>query len=101
MVVGLSVMVVLLAVSVYYNTKLHRRLLAYEQVWKQIEQVADRNEDGTFTINIQHLEHVHDTEAHLNTDESGIHLLDLDSELQRIGLSANNNRTDDGPPRAA
>ncbi len=82
----------LLAVSVFYNIKLHRRLRAYEHVWEQIEQVADHNMDGTFTINIQHLEDVRGNEAHANVDHSGIRLLDIE-ELD--------SRTNDGPPRAA
>lgn len=84
----------LLVLSVLYNVKLHKRLRAYEHVWMQIERVADHNEDGTFTINIQHLEHMNGNEAHLNTDQSGIHLLDLEDEM---GYT---NHTD-GPPRAA
>ena len=82
----------LLAVSVLYNIKLHRRLRAYEHVWEQIEQVADHNMDGTFTINIQHLEDMHGNEAHTNVDHSGIRLLDIEGMYDQ---------TNDGPPRAA
>lgn len=99
MLVALSVTSALLLLSILYNIKLHGRLRAYEHVWEQIEQVADRNQDGTFTINIQHMDHVHGSEAHLNADQSGIHLLDLDEELSG-GSNPEDNRTD-GPPRAA
>ncbi len=80
--------------SQYYIYKLHSRLRGYEQVWQQIEDVADRNEDGTFTIHIQHVEEAHPGEiantAHVSiADSSGLRLLDL---LSNEG---------DTPPRAA
>lgn len=79
--------------SLFYIHRLHKRLRGYEHVWEQIEQVADANQDGTFNINIQHLEDVHPNEVHTNVEEpSGVRLLNL-GELEA--------RTDDGPPRAA
>jgi hypothetical protein len=94
LVIGLTVA---LLASLFYNLKLHRRLKAYEHLWDQIEQVADRNQDGSFTINIQHLEeHVeeHAEEnftAHSPVSEPSIRLLDLPDLTNQDGT----------PPRAA
>lgn len=63
-----------------YIHKLKQRLRAYEHIWTQIEAVADHNEDGTFNINVQHLEDAHQDmfEAHANDTPSGVRLLELD-----------------------
>jgi hypothetical protein len=90
LVIALSVA---LLASLIYNFKLIRRLHAYEQVWQQIEQAADHNEDGNFTINIQHMdEHRPGIQpiAREAVSEPSIRILDLDD------LAA-----DDTPPRAA
>ncbi len=69
-----------------YIHRLRAQLRGYEHVWEQIESIADRNQDGTFTIHIQHLEDAHQDEDVLTASEvpdgerpSGIHILDLDN----------------------
>lgn len=90
MVVGMLVAYVV--VSLLYIHGLHKRLKSYEHIWEQIESVADRNQDGTFTIQVQHLEDAHPSnEAHEIVDDSCIRLRDVMAELE----------TDDSPPRAA
>lgn len=49
---------VCLVISLLYIHRLRIQLHGYERVWEQIESVADRNQDGTFTIDVRHLEHV-------------------------------------------
>lgn len=66
--------------SLFYINKLKHQLRAYEHVWQQIEDVADKNEDGTFNINIQHLEDAIPPvyEAHDTPDyASGIRLVNV------------------------
>jgi hypothetical protein len=61
-----------------YIRRLHGRLRGYEHIWEQIENVADRNLDGTFTINIQHLEEEMDPhQLHASSPSPGMRLLDL------------------------
>jgi len=86
-----SALSICLLCSILYVRHLHKRLKAYEHVWEQIESIADRNQDGSFQIHIQHMQDVQ-AEAHLKVDDSspGVRLLDLHQ------LS-----TQDGPPRAA
>lgn len=79
--------------SLFYIHRLRSRLRSYEHIWEQIEQVADKNQDGTFTINIQHLEETHPPvlEAHASMDNaSSPRMLNLEALRQ-----SNNN------PRAA
>lgn len=66
--------------SLFYIHRLHGRLHAYEHIWHQIEAVADKNEDGKFTIDIQHLEDAHQDplELHATAAPSGVRLLTLD-----------------------
>jgi hypothetical protein len=71
------VLSVALALSFLYIIRLHRRLRGYEHIWAQIESVADNNLDGSFTINIQHLEE-QPNEMHSSEVPSGIRLLRMD-----------------------
>jgi hypothetical protein len=84
-----AILSIALASSLFYNLKLARRLRGYEHVWEQIEQVADHNQDGTFTINIQHMEEHHPSNTSVNAPN--VRVLDL-SDLSSA---------DDTPPRAA
>lgn len=72
-----------LIVCLLYIRKLHKRLAAYEKIWQEIESIADRNEDGTFTINIQHLEE-HPYQLHASSaPSSGVRLMELDGFSSR------------------
>jgi PIN domain nuclease of toxin-antitoxin system len=66
--------------SLLYIRRLHVQLRGYEHIWQQIESVADKNEDGKFTIDIQHLEDAHQDplELHATAAPSSIRLLTLD-----------------------
>lgn len=66
--------------SLLYIRRLHVQLKGYEHVWQQIEAVADKNQDGKFTIDIQHLEDAHHDplEVHINDTPSSVRLLTLD-----------------------
>lgn len=80
----IGILSVCLAGCVVYIYKLHARLRGYEHVFEQIESVADRNQDGTFTINIQHLEeHPAPYELHASDAPAGTRLLDLDGMDRR------------------
>jgi hypothetical protein len=80
----IGILSVCLVGSLIYIYKLHTRLHGYEHVWEQIENIADKNQDGTFTINIQHLEeHPNPYELHASDAPSGTRLLDLDAMDQR------------------
>jgi hypothetical protein len=59
MLIMATMFVVYVVTSLWYIHKLHKRLKGYEQIWQQIETIADHNQDGTFNINIQHLEETH------------------------------------------
>lgn len=86
-----SLVVVILA-QLFYINRLHKRLRGYEHVWEQIEEVADHNQDGTFTINIQHLEDAHPMDqVHTNVDDAD----DLSGVIQVPFM------TDVSPTRAA
>jgi hypothetical protein len=71
--------------SLFYIHQLHGRLRAYEHIWHQIEAVADKNQDGKFTIDIQHLEDAHQDplELHATIAPSGVRLLTLDGNESR------------------
>jgi hypothetical protein len=86
MLVIISILSMYVIGSLFYINKLKHRLRAYEHIWQQIEDVADKNEDGSFNINIQHLEdathpvyEVHDTPDY----PSGIRLVDIDGLQSR------------------
>ena len=72
--------------SLLYIRRLHAQLRGYEHVWKQIEAVADKNEDGKFVIDIQHLEDAHQDplEVHANDQPSGVRLLTLDGDQHQV-----------------
>lgn len=73
--------------SLIYIHRLHLRLRGYEQVWQNIEEVADRNEDGSFTIHVKHVEHVQAHELHSNDDApSGPQLIELDDPDYQEGF---------------
>lgn len=92
LVIGLSLA---LLASLYYNFKLNRRLKSYEHTWEEIERVADRNQDGSFTIRVQHLEEHHPNdsfEVHEPVDGAPtIQIPNLLEALEHGGI----------PPRAA
>lgn len=72
--------------SLMYIRYLNKRLKAYEHIWQQIEEVADHNEDGSFNINIQHLEEQDPFEVHAdNIPSSGVRLLELDGNRTSFG----------------
>jgi hypothetical protein len=63
----------------FYCHKLKQQLRGYEHVWEQIESIADRNQDGSFTLDVKHLEEHDPYEVHaVSDDPSGIRLLELD-----------------------
>jgi hypothetical protein len=75
----IGILSVSLILCLLYIRKLHRRLSGYEHIWEQIESVADKNLDGTFTIDVRHLEeHTEPYEMHASDVPSGIRLLKLD-----------------------
>jgi hypothetical protein len=64
--------------SLLYMYRLHKRLQGYEHIWSQLESIADRNQDGSFTVHVQHLEDAHpEYEAHAADTPSGIRLMDF------------------------
>lgn len=97
-----SVLVAVVVAQLFYINRLHKRLRGYEHVWEQIEEVADHNQDGTFTINIQHMEEAHPIiEAHTNVDDaddlSGV----IEVPFNGTGGLGPNTPRGFGPPRAA
>ena len=70
--------------SLWYIYHLHARLNGYEHVWHQIESVADKNQDGQFVIDIQHLEEATEehSQVHATNIPSGVHLMQLDGMPQ-------------------
>lgn len=75
----LGIALLYLVASLLYIHRLHARLRGYEHVWEQIESIADHNKDGTFTINVQHLEEHNVNEVHETSDiPSGVLPIVLD-----------------------
>jgi hypothetical protein len=70
--------------SLWYIYRLRARLNGYEHVWHQIESIADKNQDGQFVIDIQHLEEATEehSQVHANNIPSGVRLLHLDGMSQ-------------------
>lgn len=56
MVPWICAVVLMLALTVIDDIKLRARLRQYEHIWSQLEAVGDRNQDGSFTIDVSHLE---------------------------------------------
>lgn len=84
--VTILLMVVIVGLLGYIH-RLKVQLHGYEHVWEQIESIADRNEDGSFNIQIQHLEDIHhdqDVPVLIAADRpSGLHTLDLLDENKK------------------